>query len=880
MSSPVDPMATGLPGPVPQAKLRPAAWPERLLPRPRLLSLLDQAVALPVTLLVAPAGSGKTSLLASWADQAGVAQAWLSLDATDRDPDQLWRGVVAALRQAAPAVGADAAELLDRPGMLLAAVDALLSELDVPRDPAVLIFDDLHLVDDVPEVGASLTLFVQHLPPWLHVVVSSRTAPPLPVPRMRAHGQLHEITFAQLRFSRVEATELLSRIAPQLAPDEVEQATARADGWVASLQLSALAARRGQGTLHDGPGPDAEQLIADYLWQEVFAGEAPGVVELLLRTSVVQRMSPSLAERLTGRTDSAALLSDAEDRGLFVSRVGASGWYEVHTLVRDALQRELGLRSPGQLAKQHALAAEWFQEHHQVANALEHLLMADRPREALRLLAENVAALYDGGCEATITSTIARIPAGIAGSDLDALIEYAWCHLLVDRTRFWQLVDRVSQWAESDNSAAENVGRQPMLQSMAAISRGDSARSAELAREAQRAFGDTWSNDLLGRFSWNMIARDIALTERWDDAGAQVREVRAALSQDPGRHTAFQGTRALGEALAGHPGRALQVVQDLQEPAVVDRTILRVELSIAQAIADREQGNRTHAIRRCLELIDEPVGPIIYARLLAMLELTNIRLDEGDLDTAEHMFGQAAELVGNEMPGPDSRRWLARTGAVLALRAGRLEEAEGWAREVDDGFWTGVSRARVLLAKEDRPGAARALGTALPRCARHDVVRGLLLFRLDDADSPRRDHLLAAARSAVAQGMVQTVATEGAQVLDGLDMIAWQLPGPWLERVSRAAAVTPYASVSSRLAHLVDPLTERELDVLRLLPTRLTLREIAARLSISPNTLKTHLRSIYRKLDCGSRVEAADLARSLNREFRGGEPAARTQTRV
>ena len=879
MSAPVDPIAAGLlPGPVPQAKLRPAAWTERLLPRPRLMSVLDQAVTVPVTLLVAPAGSGKTSLLASWADQAEVAQAWLSLDATDRDPAQLWRGVVAALGQAGPVVGADAVALLDRPGMLLAAVDALLSELDSPRDPAVLIVDDLHLVDDVPEVGASLALFVQHLPSWLHVVLASRTAPPLPVPRMRAHGQLSEVTFAQLRFSRVEATELLSRIAPQLAPDEVEQAMTRADGWVVSLRLSALAASRRPGTLSDDSGPDEEQAIADYLWQEVFAGEEPDLVELLLRTSVVQRMSPSLAERLTGRTDSAALLSDAEDRGLFVSRVGASGWYEVHALVRDALQRELGRRSSGQLAEQHALAAEWFKEHHEVANALEHLLLADRPREALRLLAENAAALYDGGCEATIIRTIARIPAEIAGSDLDASIEYAWCHLLFDRTRFWQLVDRASQWAESSHSPAETVGRLQMLQAIAATSRGDSARSAGLARAAHRSFGDTSSNDLLGRFSWNMIARDIALTERWADAGAEVREVRTALSQDRGRHTAFQGTRALGEALAGHPDRALQVAEELREPPVVDRTILRVELSIAQAIAHRERGDRTQAIRGCLELIDEPVGPIIYARLLAMLELTHIRLDEGDLDTAEHLFGQGAELVGHEMPGPDSRRWLARTGAVLALRAGRLEEAEGRAREIDDGFWAGVSLARVLLATNDRLGAERALETAVPRCARHDVVKELLLFRLDDASHP--DHLLAAARNAVSHGMVQTVAAEGVQVLDGLDVLAWQLPGPWLERVRRAADVAPYSSVSSRLAHLVEPLTERELDVLRLLPTRLTLREIAARLSISPNTLKTHLRSIYRKLDCGSRVEAADLARSLNREVRGGEPAARKQTPV
>jgi LuxR family transcriptional regulator, maltose regulon positive regulatory protein len=869
VSSGVEQGTSGDPSVVLAAKLRPAASPDRLVARARLFSVLDGATRTPVCLVVAPAGSGKTSLVASWIRAAGVRSAWLSLDETDRDPARMWRSVIVALDQVLPGAGAGSAALLDRPGDPVAAVDALLSELHAVdgSGPVVLVLDDAHHVADVPGVASSLALFLQHLPAWLHVVIASRVAPLIPVTRMRARGQLFEVSYEQLRFSPGEARELLVATAPGLAPKLVEQATVRADGWAASLRLSALAALsapRRDRPVGAAPGADEQTLVEDYLWHDVFAGEDPEVLGVLLETSVVERINPGLGEQLTGRTDVATVLASAEERGLFVSRLGSTGWYQVHSLIRAALRTELDRRSPGRLAHQHERAAVWFETNGQVTLALEHWLRADRPRDALRLLAQSSAGLYDGGRERTTMRVIARIPPTTAATGLDALVEYAWCHILVDHQRFLDLVDRATQMlADTAKVPPELRGRVRMLESIAAMTRGDWADSAARSKEAVELLGRRAPTDLLGQFGWNMIARDIALSERWRESSAEVRQVRSALSLDLPRTTAFQGTQALGEALAGQPTAALRRIRTLRYSVDVDRrTILRMELAVAQAIAHRETGDREGAVRLLQPLVEEPVGPAAYARLLALAELTELRLDEGDLDAAGETFDRARLWVNDTTPGRGSADRLSRTGTLLEVRRGRPDDAATWAGRVDDTFWGPVSRTWVELARGEHAMAEKALTDAVPRCPRHQVVRRLLRYRLaPDAPGGPAD-LMAAAQTASSYGLVQTVADEGGVVLDGLNQMAWQMPGDWLQRVSRAAPVEPFGSVPNLLDQLPDPLTDRELQVLLLLPTSLTMHEIAARLSISRNTLKTHLKSVYRKLDCGSRQQAAEIVRT------------------
>ena len=235
-------------------------------------------------------------------------------------------------------------------------MDQLVADLEAQDLPSsVLVIDDFHLVDVDAFVVETVSGFVQNLPGWLRVVLMSRREPKLPIDRMRSRGQLGEIRLAELRFSPDEAAELMTRLSPALSSEHIEVAVQRADGWAASLQLAALAARsRHAQTLTPGPGAEDDVLIQDYVLHEVLANEAAEVLDVLYAAAVVPRVNPSLAQTLTDRLDAGDLLSAAEARGLFVTRRSASGWFELHELVRSVLVVDLASRSPGRLTDLHS----------------------------------------------------------------------------------------------------------------------------------------------------------------------------------------------------------------------------------------------------------------------------------------------------------------------------------------------------------------------------------------------------------------------------------------------------------------------------------------------------------------------------------------------
>ncbi len=850
------------------SKLRPAANPTYVLERPRLFTLLDQSTLGPLTLVVAPAGSGKTSLLRSWVAASPRPYAWLSLDADDRDPVQLWRGVFAALEGIAPGCATAGADSLRRPGRLSAAVVAVLDDLE-GRDyePKVLVVDDLQLIDDEERVAASLALFVQHLPSWLRVVIASRHEPRLPVRRLRARGQLGEVRFAELRFSFDEADSMLARLVPDLDPDLRHEVATRAGGWAASIQLAALAIRshQAQGDQRPPEQYGDRHYLEDYIWFEVLATESDDLVDALLATSVVERVDPGLARVLIGRTDAIDLLARAEDRGLFVSRIELTGAFEMHALVREILLSLLARQWPERLRQLHGWAAGWYEAHGQAVTALEHWLHAERPRDALRLLAAQATALSDGGHESTIRRTISAIPDRIASGDLDSMMEFAWCHLLVDRRRFVALVDALGRVHDADFSPeGPTLARLEVLQSIAATHRGHWTDGASLARSALQEFRGAWWIDPVGQFAWNMVARDIAFSERWDDTSSEVRHLVTTLGVAPDRRLELEGTRALAEVLAGRPVDAVRLAAGVRKASEVSNlTVLRTELLTAETLAHRELGDLVTALPVLVELAAERIEPAPHCQLLAQLELTNVRVDEGNLESARRAFDLAAELVDTELTGPGARSWLARTGTSLALASGDVTDAQRWVTQVRDPFWTGIASARVLLEMDDQGQAVEALKSAEPRCIRHRVLADLLQARATVDQEEAERCLLNAVRIAAAHGLVQTVASEGIEVVEAVERIAWQAPRTWLDRLRRAVIAGDAAQILPDHG-LVERLTDRELEVLRLLPSRLTLREIADELFISINTLKFHLRIIYRKLDCTSRGEAAEAARAMS----------------
>src|SRR5499425_2732957 len=363
------------------------------VPRRRLVRTLGDGLARGRVLVCAPAGSGKTALLAGWARGSGRPVAWLGLDGGDNDPARFWRYAVAALDRARPGlagrVGPPPARSFD--GLVTALINELAA--DPSRDEVLLVLDDYHLVDSGP-VHESVAFLLENLPLGLRVVVSSRSDPPLPLARLRARGQLAELRAAELRFTGEEAAALLGETAgPDLPGPAVAALVARTEGWAAGLQLAGLSLR-GQV---DPAG---------------FAAAFGGSHRFLLETSVLERLSGELCDAVTGRSGSQAMLQDIERAGLFLVPLDeVRGWWRYHHLFADLLRARLQAEQPGRVPALHRAAATWSEEHDLADDAVRHALAAGDAAWAARLVERHVETLLGRSEGVTLRRWLSALPA-------------------------------------------------------------------------------------------------------------------------------------------------------------------------------------------------------------------------------------------------------------------------------------------------------------------------------------------------------------------------------------------------------------------------------------------------------------------------------------
>jgi LuxR family maltose regulon positive regulatory protein len=383
------------------------------VPRPRLVEALREGLARGRVLVCAPAGSGKTALLADWARGGGRPVAWLSLDGGDSDPARFWRYVVAALDRARPGLAGRVGPPPSRSFEGL--VTALINELaaDPGPDEVLLVLDDYHLVDSGP-AHESVTFLLENLPPGLRMVVSGRASPPLPLARLRARGQLAELRAADLRFSPEEAAALLAGAGgPGLPGAAVAALVARTEGWAAGLQLAGLSLR-GQA---DAAGfvaafSGSHRFVLDYLTDEVLDGQTEQVRAFLLDTSVLERLSGALCDAVTGRAGSQAMLAGIERAGLFLVPLDeVRGWWRYHHLFADLLRARLQAEQPGRVPALHRAAAAWCEEHDLADDAVRHALAAGDAAWAARLAEQNVEDLLGRSEGATLRRWLSALPA-------------------------------------------------------------------------------------------------------------------------------------------------------------------------------------------------------------------------------------------------------------------------------------------------------------------------------------------------------------------------------------------------------------------------------------------------------------------------------------
>jgi LuxR family transcriptional regulator, maltose regulon positive regulatory protein len=738
---------TGSPGPeLLWTKLVASAPRAGLLPRAGLQSLLHASLQAKLCLVAAPAGSGKTTLLAQWRAVAGGGRvAWVSLEESDNDPTRFWSYLVAALRTVEPGVGTVALEALGGPSVELerVVVPSLVNDLATVGAPLVLILDDYHLITDAI-CHQTLGWFLDHLPAEVHVVLSTRVDPPLPLARMRARGELAELRVGELQFTAEEAGELLNgSMGLALAAEDVARLAERTEGWAAGLVLAGLSLRGRpdpSGFIAAFSGDDRH--VAGYLVAEVLERQPEELRGFLLRTSVLERLSGPLCDAVLETQGSAALLRELERSSLFVVPLDdRRQWYRYHQLFADLLRLRLGARAPGLVPVLHRRAAAWYQAAGNVDEAIGHASAAGEFAEAGGLIARHWAAHWLGGQRATVARWLKGLPEEAILADPPVALITAW-------SRGFQGASK--QDTERWLAAAEHEGYGgPPPDGM-----GSQAFGAALARA----------------------------TLIFDDVGRSAAAARRALelAGDQPAELSWAGS-ALGQALylSGQAAEARPWLEDLvsQVPASVQPYAVVTALAVLSLIAADQHDPAAASLARgavataeAQAVTFEPLSGIVY------LALGRALARQGELAEAEVQLGRALELFEVDSMG------LHRTLALLVLASVRHGRGDL------PGARTLVKKARELVEQSTDPGLLPSL----------------------------------------------------------------------LEQTEEALGSRP-----RRPVQLAAPLTERELAVLRLLPTRLSTREIGRELYVSPNTVRSHVQAIYRKLQVNSRAEAVTTARQL-----------------
>ena len=864
----------------------------RQVARPRLFELLDAGVHQLLTLVSGPAGAGKPTLLASWSSthRSPGPVAWLSLDASDNDASRFWSYALAALCRSG-AVPRDSAlrRLAPPSGTDERFLTLLASGLAELPTPVVLVLDDLHDITDVT-VLEGLAFLLRQAPPQLRLVMVTRVDPPLPLHRLMLNGQLAQVRAADLAFTVAEVAELLAEceLQPSLSEDDLALLQARTEGWAAGLRLAALSLE-GQPDPHrfvvEFAGDD--KSIADYLTGEVLDRQPEELRAFLLQTCIVDELNGDLADTLTGRQDGESMLARLEQANGFVAAVGSRrGCYRYHQLCAELRRYQLRREAPGQVVTLHRRAADWYAAGGLAVKAIQHALMAKEWRHAADLMGTYGPSLILRGDAATLHDLVRRLPVDLTHADPELALlgaadrivrgdpDAAAAHLLAAsqraellteqrRGRFALLLTIVNTtlaWQVDDLDQVLVFGEEALaLLSQAGTEAGhDEVRVITLLTVGAAAL---WAGNL-----------DVAEL-RLGEGLAVALEAGLAVQQ-----SACRGQLALLHALRGELDEALRwgtnAVDIAADPDWSSLQAAGGHLALAWVSYYRDDlGEASRHADQAAAASGIGCKPMTIGLAILRARLQRARGDmAGALDT---LAAVRRDLTGWRPPRY-LWRWLVLTEAELRGAAGQHQSASAVRRSLEEsGPLSGgeaVVLARLHLAERD-PAAAAA--TVAP-CVDGMAPDGFLMVPAEVwlVDALASDALADHDRAATSLGRALGLAERGGLPRSFLDAgaparsllaryrqrvpISWSYLDELLQTSAEVAQVTVTAP------RLVEHLTERELTVLRYLPSLMTYEEIAADLYVSLNTIKTHAYGIFRKLGVTGRRQAVRSARELH----------------
>jgi LuxR family maltose regulon positive regulatory protein len=893
----------------------------KLVPRQRLIDRLDEGLKRPLTLISAPAGSGKTTALSVWIPRSECCIAWLSLDEGDNDPTRFWTYFIAALQMLQPELGENAQALLraqkPEPPPIESFLTVLLNEIaGFPDDLSteftlseaegrttgfVLVLDDYHVISN-PAIHTGITFLLDHLPAQMHLIIASQADPPLPLARWRARGQLGEIRADDLRFTPEEAATFLNQMMGlDLSASDIAALEARTEGWIAGLQLTALS-MQGRTDVTDfiAAFTGSHRYILDYLTEEVLQRQPEEVQSFLLRTCILDRLCGPLCDAVTGETNGQAMLERLERANLFTVRLDDERhWYRYHHLFAEVLRLRLQRAQPDQVPELHRKAAAWSEEHGLIDDAVGHALASGDAAWAARLVEQHVDDVLRRGEGATLRRWLSAIPEQVVRSRPRLSLAQAIAAfnagrleevepLLADAERALDMTP-INPYEPSVGEEASALVNVPaaiaLLRASWAGYRGDAERMSELARLALTYL----SEDERGpRYSvrWNLALADW-MRGRLAEAERTFADIAAeGHASGPGAlHLALSAGSILGRVrrAQGRLEEALRTYQDGLEFAAriglaTAPSAGMAHIGMAEVLYERNQLEQ--ALRHAGEGIN------LGRRLTSTQSLANglailawIRQALGDPAAALAAMNEASQFIPNlevvalQNPVPAER-------ARLLLVQGDTGEAERWMdrrglSEEDEPDYPRereyLMLARMLLARKAADRALsllKRLGSLAATQARNEsVIEVQLLEALAFDAVGDQAHAMNALAGALAlaepEGYIRIFVDEGAPMVRLLQQAESRGVTPHYVGQLLAAFGEAASGVAPTARLLPEPLSERELEILRLVAAGLTTREIAAELVIAVGTVRTHLKNIYGKLEAHSRLQAVERARAL-----------------
>jgi LuxR family transcriptional regulator, maltose regulon positive regulatory protein len=861
-----------------RSKITMPAVPDWAVPRPRLDQLIAGGVQGPLTALMGPPGIGKTLAMASWiaGNRSPSPVAWVTLDEFDNRPRVLWSHVMSALRGAGAAVpdvswSAACVDTMDHEFLV-----RLAAAIAAAEPPVILILDDLHLLTERPALQG-LTYLMRNAPQGLRVMVASRIDPLLPLHRFRLTGELTEIRVDQLAFSVPEAGLLMAQHDVALPQDALECLTQRAEGWAAGLRLAAI-------SMHEHPDPEqfVKEFVAEdspvvgYLVEEVLNAQPPRIRDLLLRTSILDSFDTGIASEL-GDEQAGSDVADLVRTNAFVLPAGA-GWYRYHALFADVLRLKLRHESPGLVPELHQRAAGWYRRNGLLTQAVRHAAAAgDWPLAARVVVGElAVGQLTHTGGNQSLADEFTRMRPAQAWTRPEPLLVAAALALAEDRPASTWLAAAESMLGELPPAEA-TPARLAAAQVRLAMSRrtGDLGSMAAAVAEAQSMLAAV-PTGVVARCPWigAQVLSGRGAVELWSghlgEAAATFEAAIATLPAPDSTHdrAGCLGYLALADALRGRLNRAASTAGDAERLSAPISPAAHVALAIVHV--ERNELRQAHGeLKRAEGALR--LYPDRLTGTVACLVAARKALAEGHPDSAVEIARKARH--GGPLP-----YWLERRLAMLESRAcaaagDALAALDAAGRADPASLEAAVTQAHAWLAAGDPKAARKSLAGHRERA---ETV----------PDHVRLEAWLATARISYTDGE----RAEGRRSLQRALRLAeperlrlpFALERTWLRRVLRAdpdlahvyrdllepdlvgPAREPAPKPGARVAPvMLEPLSGRELEVLQYAAEMLDTTEIAAVLFISVNTVKSHLKSIYRKLAVTHRGEAVRRAREL-----------------